>query len=454
MVHCSNEKPTSEGSFLRYGSQRLLRLVALQMVALFLLGLLVNPFEPGNMSSVIQHAFISFFWSIANWMPICKLSNTVKNFSWEFYNKNSKSYYTNSFDMTLEIPRISIPNLLGRFKTNKEEGGFKRPPSFAEFVRTYVEETNGQDWRERPLLLEGILDSANSAHLSLNGLLDLDDLVVPYFEAAYEAGALTPTAEAPVSQIVRGMLDGKPYKIGSQLIVQEHPDWLQELTSLSESHLDDDNENKTAEKSLLTRLFGNHFDQAHLKPGRLIPATTTVPVFVATGHSSSVFNNHTHTGLHCEPIGNVAFQIEGAKEWTLVDPRYSARLQPSLAADGRAFFFSSLSVPNNKASMSEVLTERRIPHWTVVTKASDALWVPTWTWHRVDYKQSQHQEKQQCIGTTYDESTCSSALASVDIAIGGSIFHFRPWDFLRRNPLFAALIVPALVKELAGISTQ
>ena len=40
------------------------------------------------------------------------------------------------------------------------------------------------------------------------------------------------------------------------------------------------------------------------------------------------------------------------------------------------------------------------------------------------------------------------------LSIGGSIFHFRPWDFVKHNPLYAIMIIPALIKELTGIKTQ
>jgi hypothetical protein len=43
---------------------------------------------------------------------------------------------------------------------------------------------------------------------------------------------------------------------------------------------------------------------------------------------------------------------------------------------------------------------------------------------------------------------------SSDIAIGASIFHFRPLGFIQNNPLFAFLIIPAIVLELVGFKTQ
>jgi hypothetical protein len=416
----------------------LLRLVALILITILLAGLAAIPFDMGNIALIFEHAIISFSWSLANWMPISNLSNAIQRQSWEFY-ASSASTRTSPKKMTLEIPRIPISELL-RFNND----GI---PDHV-VIATYLEETYGNDWRERPLLLEGILDHQNhhntTRHLSLEGLLQLD-LVVPYFETADQPDALTPTAHAPVSEIIQGMLNGKAYKIGSQLIVQENPEWLQELTGPRCI------QDIGTGKNLLSELFGNHFGKEHLQQGRFLPATTTVPVFVAksTSPKQTVAQiQHTiTTGLHCEPIGNVAFQMEGEKEWTLVAPEHSARLEPSLGADGRAYFASSIQVRSSSEdeSLSDVLTKRQIPHWTVVIKASDALWVPTWTWHRVDYRQ---QDQAACA----EETTCGRTTNI--LAIGGSIFHFRAWDFLRRNPLYAVLIAPALVKELVGITTQ
>jgi hypothetical protein len=124
------------------------------------------------------------------------------------------------------------------------------------------------------------------------------------------------------------------------------------------------------------------------------------------------------TALHCEPIGNVAVQLSGRKHWTLVDPVHWNLVRPHLSPDGRAFVASAL------------LNESLVPTYQMITEAGDALWVPTWTWHRVVYQESD------------------------EIAIGASLFHFRFRDFLWNQPLFAFLIVPALILELMGYNTQ
>ena len=59
---------------------------------------------------------------------------------------------------------------------------------------------------------------------------------------------------------------------------------------------------------------------------------------------------------------------------------------------------------------------------------ADALWVPPWTWHRVDY------------------------LPDVT-ALAASLFHLR-LEQLGNNAFFTALAVPNMAKELVGWKKQ
>ena len=56
--------------------------------------------------------------------------------------------------------------------------------------------------------------------------------------------------------------------------------------------------------------------------------------------------------------------------------RDSAALRPAASPDGRAYFYSALGDDD----LERVATRQR-----VTTFPGDALWVPPWTWHRVDY---------------------------------------------------------------------
>ena len=299
----------------------------------------------------------------------------------------------------------------------------------ADDLSSYLDETYGNDWRKRPLLLKGLwsreaLEGDSNRRLSTAGLLR-EELEIPYFTDARRQSALSPDGRASIRAIVANITrDGAPHKIGTQLMVQTYPELIYEV----------------APTDIVTKLFGSYFSAAHVRgsgPFGLFPALTTVPIFVAssgtvdehsddnpneqTANSWSTVEKKPYTALHCEPIGNIAVQLSGQKQWTLVRPEFSHLVRPSVSPDGRAFFASWASDYSHYA-----------PSYTAVTAAGDAMWVPTWTWHRVDYIASSDEE----------------------LAIGGSLFHFRPMDYVRNNPLFALLMVPAILLELVGYNTQ
>jgi hypothetical protein len=371
--------------------------------SLLLIGLFVS------ITSWISHSqptsWISLVaWSVSQWTFIPSLSRSLQQFAWD---RSELEYDVKQPAPILEIPTVNVQE--------------------QDDVLQYLEAKYGADWRDRPVLFKGLWSETDlksgKRRLSSEGLMK-EKLEVSYFTDASQDGALSPDARAPIHQIVANMSQGAPHKIGTQLLVQTYPELIEEVAPVP----------------LLTRLFGQYFEPQYLMGTgrRMLPGTLTVPVFVANGNSRRPNSpqritdegdetctastceslKRPLTGLHCEPIGNVAVQLSGAKQWTLVDPIYSSWVVPSIAPDGRAFY----------ASWAPTLDH--VPRYSTITHAGDAMWVPTWTWHRVDYIESQ------------------------DISIGGSLFHFRPVDFLRRNPLYALLIIPALVKELAGISTQ
>ena len=342
-------------------------------------------------------------WSVANWTPIPSLSNNLQHKVWDYWDRK---YNDTNVVPLLELPRISIQD-----HDNPLE---------------YLVSTYGKSWRDRPLLLQGLWNSKfllnQERRLSVKGLKQ-ENLTIPFFTDAREYGALTPDSEDKIRNIMDRILDGFPHKIATQLLVQTSPELVQEIAPLD----------------IVTELFGDHFCKKKILGHGIFPATTTVPVFIANGKVNKKFENQNEaspqncsfqrdkvdyprrrpfTALHCEPIGNVAVQLSGVKRWTLIDPKYSNRLRPSLSSDGRAFFSSWAP------------SFEHVPRYQIETKAGDALWIPTWTWHSADY------------------------IESDDISIGASLFHFRPIEFLRHNSLYALLIIPSLVKELAGVSTQ
>ena len=365
------------------------------------------------------HIFAVWLWSVAQWTPWDGIKNVCQHYAWRQFSSLETPPET-----VLQIQTISVQD-------HKED------------VLGHLERKYGKSWINRPVLLRGLWDSKSMSdsnrRLSLEGLLKLN-LTVPYFSDSRRLDALTPDAEAPVKDIVQNITMGSPHKFGTQLLVQSYPELI----------------NEVAPVKLITKLFGNHFRRRDiLGVGNtlgIFPGTTTVPIFCAgtltsgesdrsPRRSSAEENdkvkaqefscdtnreprssNHPVTGLHCEPIGNVAVQLCGSRQWTLIDPEHSKMLMPSLDPDGRGFF------------ASWVENFDHVPRYHITTYAGDAVWVPTWTWHRVDYIGG--------IGT------------DASISIGASLFHFRPLEFMGRNPLYSLLILPALIKELMGISTQ
>lgn len=341
------------------------------------------------LSNVGELSLTVLVWSVVQWIPMAKLALPIQHRLWTVWGQQKGQEA-----MVLEVPTIQV-----RDNNIDLEG---------ELVRRF-----GADWRLRPLLLKGLWNdtelSSSNRRLSLQGLLK-EDLEIPYFTDARASttAALTPDSRGPISGIVSNITQGHPHKIASQWFLQTYPELIEEVAPVN----------------LLSNLFGNFFTAEKLRGSMFLPAFTTVPLFVAKPQKVS---NETCgdkpplTNLHCEPIGNVAVQLNGSKRWVLISPEHTFRVQPAAAPDGRAFFYSAATDYSH------------VPRYHVVTTAGDALWVPTWTWHRVDY-----------VGDDDDNQ----------IAIGASLFHFRPISFLRNNPLLAGLLVPAILKELAGISTQ
>ena len=391
-------------------------------------------------------------WIVAQWMPLLAMREGLLVHAWGHWEEQRQNWYGNhsnvlsssSFRIQQRVPSLDVQ----KYKHN---------------LSAHLEETYGKDWRTRPLLLRNLWSPSELAdprrRLSVPALLQ-ENLTIPYFSDARLENALTPDAHGSVGSIVANMTkQGRPHKIGTQYLVQQYPELIQEI----------------APSSLLTELFGDYFTPDHVRGmmGGVLPALTTVPVFIASSRHSwasrqdeppeqaAAATGASHrlatrgvkrgassfTALHCEPIGNVAVQLAGARQWTMVDPFFSFFIRPSTAPDGRAFFASWKPIPTEMRTTTNdgnghVKTSDEedwmVPYYRATTQAGDAMWVPTWTWHRVDY-----------VGQGKSNDNHDD-----EISIGGSLFHFRPRDFIANNPLFAMLILPAIFLELLGFKTQ
>mmetsp|Transcript_20876 Transcript_20876/g.31612 ORF Transcript_20876/g.31612 Transcript_20876/m.31612 type:complete len:384 (-) Transcript_20876:2000-3151(-) len=376
------------------------RAISALSILILLLIIIIQWSALGISTKIQQPNWIKFLiWSVSNYCwtsPPSWMEQTV----WESWEKlHGSSNRTANFIPSQEIPCMSIQD-----QQNPLE---------------FLEAKYGPNWKDRPLLLKGLwkrnIVNENNRRLSLEGLLH-ENLTISYFSDARNPDLLSPDERAPIREIVAGMQAGYFHKIGTQNLVNKYPDLLHEVAPLN----------------IVKKLFGDyHFQEDNIIGTGILnkwmlPKTLTVPVFVArstntnniTSRQCDVDSNrcqlHAITSLHCEPISNLAVQLAGVREWTLINPEYSTQLRPFLG--DRAYFFSNWHE-----------SYHHIPRYHVQTRKGDALWLPAWTWHKVDYHHTSSTEN--------------------DISIAASLFHFRPIDFIRRNPLYAFLVLPKFIQE-------
>jgi hypothetical protein len=253
----------------------------------------------------------------------------------------------------------------------------------------------------RPFVVAGL--SSNEV-FSLEAMLSppLSEMIIDYFADA-RLPVTVPDSRAPLGAVVRNITRGGPEKIGTQKITRAEPSIIRGLIE-ENSHW-------------LTTVFTD----ARVNLWKRLGFYITIPVFMSRGMSSTL-NATTRTDFHTEPIANLVFQTLGYKKWTLISPEHSRLLKPTVSPDGRAYFYSTLD-PMDPSAFSN------ISRYEVVTNPGDALFIPCWTWHRVEY-------------------VTDVTAASV------SIFEFNPREWIVNNPAFALTIIPNMIKELAGLKLQ
>ena len=235
----------------------------------------------------------------------------------------------------------------------------------------------------------------------------IGDIDIDYFTDARRDNTV-PDARAALRVVAKRIIDGGVEKFGTQMIIKTFPSILTTFVD---------------ENPWLTTLFG----ETRTRNWKTLAPTVTAPVFMSRGQArpdrtEPSLAHTTRTDLHCEPISNVVVQTEGRKSWTLIDPTYWKLLRPTVAPDGRAYFYSRLD-PLSPTALYHV------PRYEIETEAGDVLYVPTWTWHRVEYLQD-------------------------SVAVSLSVFEFVPLDYLVRNFPLAVTLVPNIIKEAVGLKIQ
>jgi len=254
----------------------------------------------------------------------------------------------------------------------------------------------------KPFIVSGL--SSNEV-FSLKAILSppLSEIPVDYFTDARLPNMVVPDSRALLGDIVQNITRGGTEKIGTQKIVEAAPSILRSLI--------DEN----------SHWLGTVFTPERVNRWKQLGLLITAPVFISRGQSSAL-SATTRTDLHSEPIANLVFQTLGSKKWTLVSPEHYRLLKPIVSPDGRAYFYSNLD-PLDPEALSHV------PRYEVVTTPGDALFVPCWTWHRVEY---------------IPNVTATSV----------SIFEFNPSEWIQNNPVFAFAVIPNMIKEIVGLKFQ
>jgi hypothetical protein len=291
------------------------------------------------------------------------------------------------------------------------------------------------DLATHPIILRNVWPQKSfqdgSRRLTPTGLLNdpvYSNILLPnYFHDAAETGynALVPDSkQITLSQFLRNIQSGEAprSKIGTQVIIERHPELRGEIINAS----------------LAKELFLWREDPIKEKSRWLswLPSTSYYPIFIADNKPTS--EQSPRTDLHAEPIGNIAVQLHGTRRWTLVATKWSKLLKPTVSKHGRAYYFSNMDpqheLPKRLKSLPLV--------YECVTNRGDALWVPPWMWHRIDYSST---PTQKVAPPNFDEDDT--------LSLGASIFHFFPKLFARA-PLFAFLILPNLIWEVLGINIE
>jgi len=378
------------------------------LVAFFLLQLPPpNSIKDATVASTspLPLALGTLAWMLGQWSPTL-WSSSLSQLGWESFEQS----LTNAYVEPLEIPTLDLTQ--ATIRNNPVE---------------HLIEVYGKDWINRPLLLKGVWSKEElldpKRRLSISGLAR-DTLVLPYFSDARRL-ALSPDSEASLIRLA-----------------------------------------EVAPPSLVSALFGDRFTKDRLlghiySPLPLILGPLTVPIFVANAEvktkkdkvatestptetdscdvAAAAPTRRPYTGLHCEPIGNVSVQLAGARAWTLVQTEHWKSLRPTVSPDSRGFF----------ASWAPSIDH--VPRYRVRTLPGDAVWVPPWTWHRVDYVVMEDEGEEgghSSVNGNIDETNDAT------VALGASLFHFRPVDFVLRNPVYALILAPYLVGEFIGTKTQ
>mmetsp|Transcript_21755 Transcript_21755/g.51255 ORF Transcript_21755/g.51255 Transcript_21755/m.51255 type:complete len:670 (-) Transcript_21755:342-2351(-) len=379
----------------------------------------------------------------------CKIRGCSVRASEEVHHVSQDFMSPPELDLNMTVPchylTAEMLHSLRKSNTTGRVGCILRDVMTRELLVQYAKQSIGEfDMATHPILLRNIwppqsFATESNRRLTIEGLLkdpELSTVDLPnHFPDASQAGypALVPDNSRQVTlfQFVSDLLSGRAAhaKIGTQLIVEAVPELTEEIVP----------------RGLARELFGwnpwvddlkswlkDHVSERIQGWINKFPSASCYPVFVARQHPPSS-NHYPRTDLHAEPIGNIAVQLEGSRRWTLVSAEWSTLLRPTVSKHGRGYIYANL---DPKDELSERL--RQLPQvFECITNRGDAIWIPPWHWHKIDYN----------VGTPNESN-------ETQLSVGASVFHFYPMMYAFNMPLFAYLIVPNLIWEALGFNTE
>lgn len=187
----------------------------------------------------------------------------------------------------------------------------------------------------------------------------ISDITIEYYSDSTKLNAWSPDAEGKVGEVVKSILAGGNMKFLTQKIAEGHPQLIVDFID----------KNKWVES-----VFGIERVNGWRNRDKFV----RVPMFMAKGKDLDTLEGNVRTDCHAEPASNLALQTLGRKRWTLVEPRYSHLLRPRISMSNTPYCIAQIDMLDKKSFW-------HVPRYEIETVAGDALYVPAWTWHRIEY---------------------------------------------------------------------
>ena len=187
----------------------------------------------------------------------------------------------------------------------------------------------------------------------------LKDIEIEYYSDSTKLNAWSPDAYGKVGDVVKSITSGGKMKFLTQKIVEGYPQLVVDFIDRN---------------PWVVPVFGEKRVEGWKKRDTFV----RTPIFMAKGRTTEGLQGSVRTDCHAEPASNLALQTIGRKKWTLVEARHSHLLRPRISMSNTPYCISQIDMLDEKSFW-------HVPRYEIETVAGDALYLPAWTWHRVQY---------------------------------------------------------------------